>query len=71
MHLNAPSQPPVVTGPWVSADSGRGVVGINTGLLSSETSPFGGVKQSGFDREGSLYGIDEYLAIESLMISGL
>jgi succinate-semialdehyde dehydrogenase/glutarate-semialdehyde dehydrogenase len=48
-----------------------GMVGINTGLISSETSPFGGVKQSGFGREGSRYGIDEYLDIKSLVIGGL
>jgi succinate-semialdehyde dehydrogenase / glutarate-semialdehyde dehydrogenase len=48
-----------------------GMVGINTGLISSETSPFGGVKQSGFGREGSKYGIDEYLDIKSLTLAGL
>ena len=48
-----------------------GMVGINTGLISSETSPFGGVKQSGFGREGSRYGIDEYLDIKSLTLAGL
>jgi succinate-semialdehyde dehydrogenase/glutarate-semialdehyde dehydrogenase len=48
-----------------------GLVGINTGLISSETSPFGGVKQSGFGREGSSYGIDEYLDIKSLTLAGI
>lgn len=43
-----------------------GMVGINTGLISSEVAPFGGVKQSGFGREGSHYGIDDYLSIKSL-----
>jgi succinate-semialdehyde dehydrogenase/glutarate-semialdehyde dehydrogenase len=48
-----------------------GMVGINTGLISSETAPFGGVKQSGFGREGSKYGIDEYLDVKSLTLAGL
>jgi succinate-semialdehyde dehydrogenase/glutarate-semialdehyde dehydrogenase len=48
-----------------------GMVGINTGMVSSETSPFGGVKQSGFGREGSSYGIDEYLDVKSLTLAGL
>lgn len=39
-----------------------GMVGVNTGLMSSEVAPFGGVKQSGFGREGSVHGVDEYLA---------
>ncbi|WP_206996230.1 NAD-dependent succinate-semialdehyde dehydrogenase [Trinickia mobilis] len=41
-----------------------GIVGINTGLISTETAPFGGVKQSGLGREGSSYGIDDYLVIK-------
>ncbi|MDR1350235.1 MAG: NAD-dependent succinate-semialdehyde dehydrogenase [Zoogloeaceae bacterium] len=45
-----------------------GMVGINTGLISNEVSPFGGVKQSGFGREGSKYGIEEYLTIKQLCI---
>jgi succinate-semialdehyde dehydrogenase / glutarate-semialdehyde dehydrogenase len=48
-----------------------GMVGINTGLISSETAPFGGVKQSGFGREGSRYGIDEYLEVKSLTLAGI
>jgi len=39
-----------------------GMVGVNTGLMSSEVAPFGGVKQSGFGREGSQHGVDEYLS---------
>lgn len=39
-----------------------GMVGVNTGLMSSEVAPFGGIKQSGFGREGSIHGIDEYLS---------
>lgn len=41
-----------------------GMVGQNTGILSTEVAPFGGVKQSGFGREGSKYGIDEYVTIK-------
>ncbi len=41
-----------------------GMVGHNTGLISNEVAPFGGIKQSGFGREGSKYGIDEYLNIK-------
>lgn len=41
-----------------------GMVGQNTGLISTEVAPFGGVKQSGFGREGSKYGIDEYLTLK-------
>lgn len=43
-----------------------GMVGINTGRLSNEVAPFGGIKQSGFGREGSRYGIEEYLDIKYL-----
>jgi succinate-semialdehyde dehydrogenase/glutarate-semialdehyde dehydrogenase len=43
-----------------------GMVGINTGLISNEVAPFGGVKQSGLGREGSKYGIDEYLELKYL-----
>ncbi len=41
-----------------------GMVGHNTGMISNEVAPFGGVKQSGFGREGSKYGIDEYISIK-------
>ncbi len=43
-----------------------GMVGINTGLISSEVAPFGGIKHSGFGREGSKHGIDDYLEIKYL-----
>ncbi len=46
-----------------------GMVGINTGLISNEVAPFGGVKQSGIGREGSRHGIDEYLEIKYLCFS--
>ena len=43
-----------------------GMVGVNTGLISNEVAPFGGVKQSGIGREGSKYGIEEYLEVKYL-----
>lgn len=43
-----------------------GMVGVNSGLISSEVSPFGGVKQSGFGTEGSKYGIEEYIENKSV-----
>ncbi|MQW69068.1 succinate-semialdehyde dehydrogenase [Sinorhizobium medicae] len=46
-----------------------GMVGINTGLISTEVAPFGGIKQSGQGREGSKYGIEDYLEIKYLCIS--
>jgi succinate-semialdehyde dehydrogenase / glutarate-semialdehyde dehydrogenase len=48
-----------------------GMVGINTGLISNEVGPFGGVKQSGLGREGSKYGIDEYLETKYLCMGGI
>lgn len=45
-----------------------GIVGINTGLISNEVGPFGGVKQSGLGREGSKFGIDDYLELKYLCI---
>ena len=41
-----------------------GMVGINTGLISTEVAPFGGIKQSGFGRESSKYGLNDYLALK-------
>lgn len=46
-----------------------GMVGINTGLISNEVAPFGGVKQSGLGREGSHYGMDDYLVIKYLCMA--
>jgi succinate-semialdehyde dehydrogenase / glutarate-semialdehyde dehydrogenase len=46
-----------------------GMVGINTGIFSNEVAPFGGVKQSGLGREGSKYGIEDYLEIKYLCLS--
>ena len=48
-----------------------GIVGINTGLISTEVAPFGGVKQSGVGREGSKYGIDDFLQIKYLSMGGI
>lgn len=48
-----------------------GMVGINTGLISDPAAPFGGVKQSGFGREGSMYGIDEYTNIKMMTFGGI
>ena len=45
-----------------------GMVGVNTGLMSSEVAPFGGVKQSGFGREGSIHGVDEYLSYKYMCL---
>jgi succinate-semialdehyde dehydrogenase/glutarate-semialdehyde dehydrogenase len=48
-----------------------GMVGLNTGLISTEVAPFGGIKQSGMGREGSRYGLDDYLEIKYLCIAGI
>ena len=48
-----------------------GMVGINTGLISTEVAPFGGVKESGLGREGSKYGIEEFLEIKYLCLGGI
>jgi len=46
-----------------------GMVGVNLGLLSACESPFGGVKESGYGREGGRQGIDEYLIVKSMLIN--
>jgi len=48
-----------------------GIVGVNTGLISTEMAPFGGVKQSGLGREGSKYGMDDYLVIKYICMGGV
>ena len=48
-----------------------GMVGINTGLISTEVAPFGGMKSSGLGREGSKYGIEDYLEIKYICIGGI
>ena len=47
------------------------MVGINTGLISTEVAPFGGVKQSGLGREGSKYGCDEFLEVKYMCFGGI
>jgi len=48
-----------------------GMVGINEGIISTEVAPFGGVKESGIGREGSKYGIEEFLEVKYLCLGGL
>lgn len=48
-----------------------GMIGVNDGLISTEVAPFGGVKQSGFGREGSKYGVDDYVIVKYILVSGL
>ena len=48
-----------------------GMVGVNTGLISNEIAPFGGVKQSGLGREGSHYGLDDFLVIKYICLGGI
>lgn len=66
---------------FYSADLGRvwrvsealeyGMVGVNTGAISTEVAPFGGIKSSGFGREGSKYGLEDYLEIKYVCMAGL
>lgn len=57
---------------WRVADAlESGMVGINEGIISTEVAPFGGVKESGLGREGSKYGLDEYVELKYLMMGGL
>lgn len=48
-----------------------GMVGVNTGLISNEVAPFGGVKQSGLGREGSVYGMDDFLEMKYVCLGGI
>jgi succinate-semialdehyde dehydrogenase/glutarate-semialdehyde dehydrogenase len=48
-----------------------GMVCVNDGILSTEVAPFGGVKQSGIGREGSKYGIEDYVEIKYVLLGGL
>ena len=48
-----------------------GIVGVNTGIISNEMAPFGGVKESGQGREGSKYGLDDYLEIKYMCLGGI
>ncbi|GAB2840037.1 NADP-dependent succinate-semialdehyde dehydrogenase [Pseudoduganella ginsengisoli] len=57
---------------WRTAEAlETGMVGVNTGLISNEIGPFGGVKQSGLGREGSHYGMDDYLVIKYMCLGGI
>jgi succinate-semialdehyde dehydrogenase/glutarate-semialdehyde dehydrogenase len=70
-----------LSGYFYSRDVGRifrvaeametGIVGANVGIISTEVAPFGGVKQSGLGREGSKYGMDEYLEVKYILLGGL
>lgn len=55
----------------VSGALESGMVGVNDGIISTEVAPFGGVKQSGLGREGSKYGIDEYVELKYTLMAGL
>jgi succinate-semialdehyde dehydrogenase/glutarate-semialdehyde dehydrogenase len=55
----------------VSAQLQSGIIGVNEGAISTEVAPFGGIKESGYGREGSMYGIDEYLQMKYLCLGGL
>ena len=48
-----------------------GMVGINTGAISSELAPFGGVKESGIGREGSRHGVEEFVELKYMLMGGL
>ena len=46
-------------------------MGVNSGIISNEMAPFGGVKESGMGREGSKYGMDDYLEIKYILMGGI
>jgi succinate-semialdehyde dehydrogenase/glutarate-semialdehyde dehydrogenase len=48
-----------------------GMVGVNTGMITTEVAPFGGMKQSGLGREGSKYGVDEYVEVKYVCLGGI
>jgi succinate-semialdehyde dehydrogenase/glutarate-semialdehyde dehydrogenase len=57
---------------WRAAEAlEAGMVGVNTGLITTQVAPFGGVKQSGLGREGSKYGIDEYVEVKYICFGGI
>ena len=69
--------PPISTAATSAASSGwprrwrYGIIGINEGIISTEVAPFGGMKSSGLGREGSKYGIEDYLEIKYLALGGI
>ncbi|MEQ9328528.1 MAG: aldehyde dehydrogenase family protein, partial [Rhodospirillales bacterium] len=57
---------------WRTAEALEyGIVGVNTGIISNEVAPFGGIKDSGLGREGSHYGIDDFVEIKYIAMAGL
>ena len=48
-----------------------GIIGINVGIISTEVAPFGGMKESGIGREGSKYGMEEFLEVKYLCMGGI
>ena len=48
-----------------------GIIGVNEGIISNEMAPFGGIKESGNGREGSKYGLDDYLEIKYVCVGGI
>ena len=48
-----------------------GMVGVNAGIIANEVAPFGGVKQSGLGREGSIYGMDDFLEMKYVCLAGI
>jgi succinate-semialdehyde dehydrogenase/glutarate-semialdehyde dehydrogenase len=48
-----------------------GMVGVNSGLITTEVAPFGGVKQSGLGREGSKYGVEEFVEVKYICMGGV
>jgi succinate-semialdehyde dehydrogenase/glutarate-semialdehyde dehydrogenase len=55
----------------VSGQLEAGIVGVNEGAISSEAAPFGGIKQSGYGREGSVHGLAEYQSLKYVCLGGL
>lgn len=57
---------------WAVAEQlEAGIIGINEGIISTEIAPFGGIKESGMGREGSRYGLDDYMALKYVLMGGL
>ena len=62
--------------PWalrsiIEIETDSGLVGINEGVIAVDSAPFGGMKESGLGREGSKYGMDDYLEIKYMLMGGL